>query len=205
MSINYRDILKACPKPYGGKSKQARIKKQLPPDKPAERAQAVIVDWDDLHWPTDPQEAEKLRGTLDRDFLQRFRESLPEDLRAYYDTWPGVNAEVDELFDKFLITQAQFYGAPLMLTNRVAVQLAWWSRRARGKQGIQKIGNFFEGILKEVKLRRNVPNTRLDILPEMNRLTHHVHILEMNGESCRLKESKRSRPAKPVSRSQIQN
>ena len=35
----------------------------------------------------------------------------------------------------------------------------------------------------------------------LDRLTHHVHILEMNGESCRLKESKRKRPAKPASRS----
>jgi DNA replication protein DnaC len=39
----------------------------------------------------------------------------------------------------------------------------------------------------------------------LDRLTHHVHILEMNGESYRLKESKRNRPAKPASRSQIQN
>ena len=34
----------------------------------------------------------------------------------------------------------------------------------------------------------------------LDRLTHHVHILEMNGESYRLKESKRKRSAKPVSR-----
>ena len=34
----------------------------------------------------------------------------------------------------------------------------------------------------------------------LDRLTHHVHILEMNGESCRLKESKRKRSAKPASR-----
>jgi len=31
----------------------------------------------------------------------------------------------------------------------------------------------------------------------LDRLTHHVHILEMNGESYRLKDSKRRRPAKP--------
>src|SRR6202142_2165168 len=37
----------------------------------------------------------------------------------------------------------------------------------------------------------------------LDRLTHHVHILEMNGESYRLKESKRNRPAKPARRSQI--
>jgi DNA replication protein DnaC len=36
----------------------------------------------------------------------------------------------------------------------------------------------------------------------LDRLTHHVHILEMNGESYRLKESKRNKPAKPASRSQ---
>ena len=30
----------------------------------------------------------------------------------------------------------------------------------------------------------------------LDRLTHHVHILEMNGESYRLKDSKRRRPAK---------
>ena len=35
----------------------------------------------------------------------------------------------------------------------------------------------------------------------LDRLTHHVHILEMNGESYRLKESKRNRPGKPASRS----
>ena len=35
----------------------------------------------------------------------------------------------------------------------------------------------------------------------LDRLTHHVHILEMNGESYRLKESKRKRPAQPASRS----
>jgi DNA replication protein DnaC len=34
----------------------------------------------------------------------------------------------------------------------------------------------------------------------LDRLTHHVHILEMNGESYRLKESKRKRPQKPASR-----
>ena len=33
----------------------------------------------------------------------------------------------------------------------------------------------------------------------LDRLTHHVHILEMNGESYRLKDSKRRRPAKPSS------
>ena len=32
----------------------------------------------------------------------------------------------------------------------------------------------------------------------LDRLTHHVHILEMNGESYRLKESKRKRPTKPA-------
>ena len=37
----------------------------------------------------------------------------------------------------------------------------------------------------------------------LDRLTHHVHILEMNGESYRLKESKRNRSAKPASGSQI--
>jgi DNA replication protein DnaC len=31
----------------------------------------------------------------------------------------------------------------------------------------------------------------------LDRLTHHVHILEMNGESYRLKDSKQRRPAKP--------
>jgi DNA replication protein DnaC len=31
----------------------------------------------------------------------------------------------------------------------------------------------------------------------LDRLTHHVHILEMNGESYRLKESKRKQPQKP--------
>ena len=30
----------------------------------------------------------------------------------------------------------------------------------------------------------------------LDRLTHHVHILEMNGESYRLKDSKRRRAAK---------
>jgi len=35
----------------------------------------------------------------------------------------------------------------------------------------------------------------------LDRLTHHVHILEMNGESYRLKQSKRTRPVKPASRS----
>ncbi len=35
----------------------------------------------------------------------------------------------------------------------------------------------------------------------LDRLTHHVHILEMNGESYRLKESKRNRSGKPASRS----
>jgi DNA replication protein DnaC len=35
----------------------------------------------------------------------------------------------------------------------------------------------------------------------LDRLTHHVHILEMNGESYRLKESKRNRSSKPVNRS----
>ena len=35
----------------------------------------------------------------------------------------------------------------------------------------------------------------------LDRLTHHVHILEMNGESYRLKESKRKRPHKPAARS----
>lgn len=39
----------------------------------------------------------------------------------------------------------------------------------------------------------------------LDRLTHHVHILEMNGESYRLKESKRNKPAKPASRSQNRN
>ena len=33
----------------------------------------------------------------------------------------------------------------------------------------------------------------------LDRLTHHVHILEMNGESYRLKDSKRRRPEKPRS------
>ena len=33
----------------------------------------------------------------------------------------------------------------------------------------------------------------------LDRLTHHVHILEMNGESYRLKDSKRKRPPKPRS------
>lgn len=35
----------------------------------------------------------------------------------------------------------------------------------------------------------------------LDRLTHHVHILEMNGESYRLKESKRNRSGKPAGRS----
>ncbi len=30
----------------------------------------------------------------------------------------------------------------------------------------------------------------------LDRLTHHVHILEMNGESYRLKDSKQRRPSK---------
>ena len=34
----------------------------------------------------------------------------------------------------------------------------------------------------------------------LDRLTHPVHILEMNGESYRLKESKRKRPPKPARR-----
>lgn len=33
----------------------------------------------------------------------------------------------------------------------------------------------------------------------LDRLTHHVHILEMNGESYRLKDSKQRRPSKPRS------
>ena len=33
----------------------------------------------------------------------------------------------------------------------------------------------------------------------LDRLTHHVHILEMNGESYRLKDSKQKRPTKPRS------
>jgi DNA replication protein DnaC len=33
----------------------------------------------------------------------------------------------------------------------------------------------------------------------LDRLTHHVHILEMNGDSYRLKDSKRKRPPKPRS------
>ena len=33
----------------------------------------------------------------------------------------------------------------------------------------------------------------------LDRLTHHVHILEMNGESYRLKDSKRRRNPKPRS------
>ena len=33
----------------------------------------------------------------------------------------------------------------------------------------------------------------------LDRLTHHVHILEMNGESYRLKDSKRKRSPKPRS------
>ena len=33
----------------------------------------------------------------------------------------------------------------------------------------------------------------------LDRLTHHVHILEMNGESYRLKDSKRRRSEKPRS------
>src|SRR3977135_122045 len=35
----------------------------------------------------------------------------------------------------------------------------------------------------------------------LDRLTHHVHILEMNGESFRLKASKQKRPPKPLSSS----
>ena len=31
----------------------------------------------------------------------------------------------------------------------------------------------------------------------LDRLTHHVHILEMNGESYRLKQSKRKRGGEP--------
>ena len=31
----------------------------------------------------------------------------------------------------------------------------------------------------------------------LDRLTHHVHILEMNGESYRLKQSKRKRGSQP--------
>ena len=34
----------------------------------------------------------------------------------------------------------------------------------------------------------------------LDRLTHHVHILDMNGESYRLKENKQKRPQKPASR-----
>jgi DNA replication protein DnaC len=37
----------------------------------------------------------------------------------------------------------------------------------------------------------------------LDRLTHQVHILEMNGESYRLKESKRNRPNKAANRSSI--
>ena len=33
----------------------------------------------------------------------------------------------------------------------------------------------------------------------LDRLTHHVHILEMNGESYRLKQSKRKRGSAPNS------
>ena len=33
----------------------------------------------------------------------------------------------------------------------------------------------------------------------LDRLTHHVHILEMNGESYRLKQSKRKRSSPPNS------
>jgi DNA replication protein DnaC len=33
----------------------------------------------------------------------------------------------------------------------------------------------------------------------LDRLTHHVHILEVNGESYRLKDSKRKRPSKSSS------
>jgi DNA replication protein DnaC len=33
----------------------------------------------------------------------------------------------------------------------------------------------------------------------LDRLTHHVHILEMNGESYRLKQSKRKRASQPNS------
>ncbi|MEO5922215.1 MAG: ATP-binding protein [Bryobacteraceae bacterium] len=32
-----------------------------------------------------------------------------------------------------------------------------------------------------------------------DRLTHHAHILERNGESYRLKDSKQKRPSKPRS------
>ncbi len=32
----------------------------------------------------------------------------------------------------------------------------------------------------------------------LDRLTHHVHILEMNGDSYRLKQSKRRQRAAPV-------
>jgi DNA replication protein DnaC len=32
----------------------------------------------------------------------------------------------------------------------------------------------------------------------LDRLTHHVHILEMNGDSYRLKQSKRRLRAKPA-------
>jgi len=38
------------------------------------------------------------------------------------------------------------------------------------------------------------------ILEGLDRLTHHVYILEVNGESYRLEESKRKRPQKPASR-----
>ena len=31
----------------------------------------------------------------------------------------------------------------------------------------------------------------------LDRLTHHVHILELNGESYRLRDSKQKRPSKP--------
>jgi hypothetical protein len=33
----------------------------------------------------------------------------------------------------------------------------------------------------------------------LDRLTHHVHILEMNGDSYRLKDSKQRQPSKPRS------
>ena len=39
----------------------------------------------------------------------------------------------------------------------------------------------------------------LDSVPPGYWFTHHVHILEMNGESYRLKDSKSKRPGKPRS------
>ena len=39
----------------------------------------------------------------------------------------------------------------------------------------------------------------------LDRLTHHVYILEMNGESYRLKESKRNRPQKSASRMEFRS